>query len=101
TKRAAAAEISPDVAERRSASVISGTSRFATLSTPRSAAENEVMATTAATTVIADTTAKAVWSFTLIPTVQAKPAPSAGTWPVLRDFDQLVDSLERSVGVDE
>jgi hypothetical protein len=67
TKRAAAAEISPDMMESRSASFISGTSRCAISSTSRSVAENAVMATAAAARVITDTAAKAAGSLTLMP----------------------------------
>jgi len=67
TKRAAAAEISPDMADRRNASVISGTSRVAMFWTPCSVAENDVIATAAAASVMIETAAKATGSLTLIP----------------------------------
>ena len=59
TKRAAAAEISPDTTESRSASVIIGTSWLATRSNPRSVSENDTMATAAAITVMRATAPKA------------------------------------------
>ena len=67
TKRAAAAEISPDVTDRRMASVIIGTSRPATRWKPRSVAENDTIATAAAITVMTATRPKAICSLTLIP----------------------------------
>jgi hypothetical protein len=75
TKCAAEAEISPEIADSRSASVISGTSRFAMPWTPDSVAENDVMATAAAATVMIDTAAKATCSLILIP----KPSIHAGS----------------------
>ena len=67
TKRAAAAEISPDATERRSASVIIGTSRLCTRAKPRSVSENDMIATAAATTVMMATTPKAICSLNLMP----------------------------------
>ena len=67
TKRAAAAEISPDMTESRSASVIIGTSWLATRWNSRSVAENETMPTPAAATVISATTPNAVCSLPLTP----------------------------------
>src|SRR5712692_6444942 len=71
TNRAAAAEISPEVAESRSASVITGTSWPATRSTPRSVAEKETIATAAAMTVSTATAPNANWSFALTPNRRA------------------------------
>src|SRR5262249_55173849 len=56
-----------------SASVISGTSRPVMVSTPRSVAEYEVMATAAAATVMIETAAKATCSLTLIPRPRIQP----------------------------
>src|SRR5258708_40204849 len=67
TKRAAAAEISPDMTDRRRASVICGTSRAAMFWPPCSVAENEAIATAAAASVMIDTAANATGSLTLIP----------------------------------
>ena len=72
TKRAAAAEISPDVTDNRMASVIIGTWRLATCSKPRSVAENDTMATTAAITVMAATAPKASCSLALMPKLVPK-----------------------------
>src|SRR5215470_14415491 len=112
TKRAAAAEISPDMADRRNASVISGTSRFATPPTPRSAAENDVTATAVAITVMTDTAANASCSLILMPrppihwsglkedgrSIRLLLVVAIGA-SVRRDLDQLVDGLERTVGL--
>jgi hypothetical protein len=67
TKREAAAEISPEIADSRSAAVTTGTSEFATFCSPDSVAENDTMAMPAATTVMAATAPKAICSLNLMP----------------------------------
>src|SRR5882724_7153623 len=67
TRRAAAAEISPEITESRMASVMTGTSRPATCSKPRSVALNDMIATVEAITVITATTPNAICSLTLTP----------------------------------
>jgi hypothetical protein len=67
TKRAAAAAISPVIADRRRASVIIGTSAVATRWNSRSVAEKDRSERPAATTVINATAPKAVCSLPLTP----------------------------------